>query len=575
MLLGLTFGQSDPLPRYMTPQEKNNLEYYLSTKKPVHANINITPNKPRNPAEWEEMEGIVLAWVENFGDIQSEIVRYAQEEGKVYIVTTSAASVQTFLNSKGVPISENIVFVPASFNAIWIRDYGPNTIYNDAVGERQFIDWIYNRPRPLDDALSLEIGAYMGVPVVQMYTAPEDLVHTGGNYMSNGSGQAFSSNLVLDENGPDNKFGKSQHDEAAVDQLMQQFFGIEEYIKMTNLPFDAIHHIDMHMKLIDEETLIVGEYPLGESDGPQIEANLQYVLNNFKTKYGRPFKVHRVVMPPDQFGDYPKQGGYYRTYANALFINKKVLVPIYNAEYDEPALKVWKEAMPGHEIIGIDCNKIIPLGGAIHCITKEIGADNPIWITHKPIRNPSDDITEWEIDATIKHQFAIEEAKVIYSINGGSTYDSLMLDKTAADKWYANMYENTVGADSVLYYLKAVSIGGKTIEYPLTGSLGGGIKYFPQSSVQTTSISVKRKVGLAFPNPASSITAIPIQVDRTIVATMKLLPIMGNKEIQLLKRPVTSSETHLFFDASTINPGVYILSIQLGTERILQKIIIQ
>lgn len=35
--------------------------------------------------------------------------------------------------------------------------------------------------------------------------------------------------------------------------------GIERYIKMQTLPYDGIHHIDMHMKLLDEETLLVGQ----------------------------------------------------------------------------------------------------------------------------------------------------------------------------------------------------------------------------------------------------------------------------------------------------------------------------
>ena len=33
----------------------------------------------------------------------------------------------------------------------------------------------------------------------------------------------------------------------------------------------------MHMKLLNEETLLVAEYPEGLSDGPQIEENLQYI----------------------------------------------------------------------------------------------------------------------------------------------------------------------------------------------------------------------------------------------------------------------------------------------------------
>ena len=35
---------------------------------------------------------------------------------------------------------------------------------------------------------------------------------------------------------------------------------------MPTLPYDGIHHIDMHMKLLDEETLLVSEYPDGVAD---------------------------------------------------------------------------------------------------------------------------------------------------------------------------------------------------------------------------------------------------------------------------------------------------------------------
>ena len=72
---------------------------------------------------------------------------------------------------------------------------------------------------------------------------------------------------------------------------------------MEELPFDAIHHIDMHMKLLNEETLLVAEYP-GISDGPQIEENLQYILDNFTTKYGTPFKVIRIPSPPSTSSAY-------------------------------------------------------------------------------------------------------------------------------------------------------------------------------------------------------------------------------------------------------------------------------
>ena len=108
---------------------------------------------------------------------------------------------------------------------------------------------------------------------------------TGGNWMSDGA-ELFSSELLLMKMMElvimDRFLPKSYRGGAGCH--FSSWMGIDEYIKMTVLPYDDIHHIDMHMKLLDEETLLIGEYPQGLSDGPQIEANIQYVLSNFNTK---------------------------------------------------------------------------------------------------------------------------------------------------------------------------------------------------------------------------------------------------------------------------------------------------
>ena len=69
--------------------------------------------------------------------------------------------------------------------------------------------------------------------------------------MCDGFGTGFSSKLTLDEN--------TLHTEAEVDTIMKKFMGINRYIKMETLPYDDIHHIDMHMKLLDEETILMAE----------------------------------------------------------------------------------------------------------------------------------------------------------------------------------------------------------------------------------------------------------------------------------------------------------------------------
>ena len=130
------------------------------------------------------------------------------------------------------------------------RDYGPNTVYANDVEELYFIDWIYNRPRPKDDQVSQIVGDYMGVPVYSTTAAPTDMVHTGGNFMADGMHTGFSSKLVLNENDAPNQWGISNHDETAIDTIINNFMGIERYIKMEELVYDPIDHIDMHIKTV-------------------------------------------------------------------------------------------------------------------------------------------------------------------------------------------------------------------------------------------------------------------------------------------------------------------------------------
>ena len=52
--------------------------------------------------------------------------------------------------------------------------------------------------------------------------APYDLVHTGGNFMCDGAGTAFSSELVLDENGANGQYNQTVRNAAGVDTLIEQ-----------------------------------------------------------------------------------------------------------------------------------------------------------------------------------------------------------------------------------------------------------------------------------------------------------------------------------------------------------------
>ena len=250
---------------------------------------------------------------------------------------------------------------------------------------------------------------------------------------------------------------------------------------MEELPFDAIHHIDMHMKLLNEETLLVAEYPEGLSDGPQIEENLQYILNNFTTKYGTPFKVIRIPSPPSTSGAYPgsqpgnQTDGYYRTYTNSVFVNKTVLVPFYREEYDTIAQRIYEEALPGYNIVGIDCDNsgsnIISLSGAIHCITHSVGVNDPLLISFKQIDDTCVDESPYVgFQTLVKHKSGISEVNFNYRIEGESNFNIVSMQNNSGDIWNVTMTFDDLS--TIEYYVSAVANSGKEQVRPMTAPDG-------------------------------------------------------------------------------------------------------
>ncbi len=450
---------SQDLPHKMTAEEQQLWNNYIPPSNPLYTDPPAGP--VRTMAEWEELQGIMITWT-SYLSILRDVVDYAQEEGLVYIVCSDSSSVKNYLTQGGVPLV-NLRFLITSYNSVWCRDYGPWTVYRDDVDSMKIIDWIYNRPRPFDDVIPVFFSNYINVPIHQTTLPPYDLVATGGNFMTDGHGTGFSSKLILNEN--------SSKTEAEIDTIMNLYMGIDRYIKMNTLPYDGIHHIDMHMKLLDEETLLVGQYPPDVADGPQIEANLQYILNNFQTCYGRQFKVVRIPMPPDAYGHYPDQGGDYRTYTNSIIINKTVIIPTYEYQYDTTAYRIYREAMPGYKIVGINSNQIIPALGAIHCITKEVGVFNPLWISHPKIDGVVSYAGPFEINSVIKSASGISDARVYWTTDTTAGYASIQMTEVSPDSFTASIPAQAGGTE-VFYYINAAANDGRIINKPLTAPAG-------------------------------------------------------------------------------------------------------
>jgi agmatine/peptidylarginine deiminase len=557
-------GQQNNLPAGMAPGEPALMPAYLNTVQPM--GITTPPASPvRTAAEWEEIQALTITWT-SYTSVHRQIILAAQLETQVYIICSDSNIVKNNLTANSVPLT-NVHYIIAPYNSVWIRDYGQNSCYTNDVDSLVIVDWIYNRPRPKDDTVPKAVALTFNVPLYTTTQAPYDLIHTGGNFMSDGLGTAFSSELVVDEN--------PNHTVAEIDSIMSDFMGINRYVKMPTLPYDGIHHIDMHIKLLDEQTLLVGQYPVGVADGPQIEANLQYVLSTFVTPNGTPYRVIRIPQPPEQMsGDYPDQGGDYLTYANATFVNKTIIVPQYYQQYDTTALRIWREACPGYNVVGINSNSTISASGSLHCITHCVATSDPLLISHFGLPNTTNTITPYQVDARIQHRTGIATATLYWTTDTLQPYQSvpMALTNVALNTWTGFIPAQPVGTH-VYYYIGATAVSGKTQVRPMPAPDA----YFPFEVTGTTSITENAAplFANAFPNPSHGLTCVPLNMPVQDEGRLMLIDMMGREVMVVHEGTFVQGDKKYFLNTETLEAGAYQLVLITNNYRAAQPLMVR
>ncbi len=579
LLCGSLFSQEIPFQGGHLPYENaaSAWERFIEPQQSL-----FVPSPPpypvRHMAEWEELQALCISW-NKYPSILTQIALHASKEVKVMVFCNDEDTkvfAENALIDAGATM-ENIEFSITPNDSDWIRDYGPTSVYKNDIEDLNFIDWVYNRTdRPIDDILPAAVAPYFDVPLYSTTEAPYRLVNTGGNFMSDGLGNAFASKLVLQENGPGNPFGVGPYSDGEIDAIMNDYLGISRYVKFDVLPFDGIHHIDMHMKLLDEETLLIGQYPNGLSDGPQIEANIQYLLDNFKTAYGNPYKVVRIVQPPDVKGVYPPAGEY-RTYTNSVFVNKTILIPIYDSPHDSTAFKVYREHFPGYKLVGINCNNIIGDKGALHCITKEVGSADPFLITLQ--KHPDVEENElfgdgYTINARLKHKSGIAGATLYFSIDSSAAFLPIQMEPNGnPDEWTCNIPQQP-DHTTIYYYVSGKSNSQKTGIRPLTAP-AGYFKFKVSNSILGTKDVQVPTLGNIYPNPANAITVVPVRVSVPASADLSLYDVYGQKVNIIFSGQLSVGESRHYFDASDLPKGMYFVTLRTAKQAATQKLVVR
>ena len=343
------------LPRGLSPAER----LYWRLPSVIALALAPPPQPVRTPAEYESNDGLLMRWG-SFNSVITEISLavttsnsyQGSPAAKVFLIVASAAqqgTAATTLSGAGVNMAR-VQFVIAPSNSVWMRDYGPRFV--NSAGIRGLIDHVYNRPRPLDDAVPAAVSGTFEAPT---YALP--LVHGGGNFHLFDDSQAYMTQLVENENP-----GVSAEQ---IKTYYRDYQGLELSITPAfPQSFDSTGHIDMWLLPAATRRVIIGEYP---ATGGVYIVPRQITEDTAALMVSRGYQVLRTP------GWQGSNGAHY-TYANSVVMNAKVLMCRFAGEdvRNAQALAVFQQAFPTLEIVTIDCSAIIASAGAIHCIVMHV-----------------------------------------------------------------------------------------------------------------------------------------------------------------------------------------------------------
>jgi agmatine/peptidylarginine deiminase len=399
----------------------------------------------RNVEEFGNNDGVLIRYP--FG-IPTALIKELAKDAKVTTIVANSNEQTTVTNlyqSNGINMA-NCSFLIAPTNSYWTRDYGPwyVTFGNNEVG---IVDFPYNRPRPNDDDIPKKVATYQGIPWFGM-----NVIHTGGNYMTNGIDQASSTTLVWDEN--------PSQTAQQISQKMQDYLGINNYMVQEDPNGTYIDHIDCWGKFLAPDKVLIRKVPASHPQYDEIEATAAFYASQISS-YGTLYKVFRVNTPNDE------------PYTNSFIMKNKVVVPIMGNLNDASAILAYKNAMPGYTVIGFLGNPSAPWEStdALHCRTHEMADAGMLNISHMPLHDsiPAQGCFEINADITAFSGQTIYPDSVwtIYKVNAND-WDTLAMTNTAGNLWTACIPGQIEGA-MISYYLHAEDASDRNSNHPFIG----------------------------------------------------------------------------------------------------------
>ena len=319
-------------------------------------------------AEFESQSALMVAWssYENINQVVSEIILNTWEKLQLVVVVNSEDSyyeVVDFLIANDIP-RESIRFSFVDIDSCWLRDLGPIAA-NDESGNSAWFDaqivrkW--RRQNVVADGLPSILSNTWNTSRNQ-----SSLFIEGGAILSNGDGLTVCSNSIPLIN---KRYGFTA---SAVVNEIERITGANNLCFVEPLKEEPTGHIDMFMTFVSPTEVVMGEFVDKQNPNAAILDSNARKLSSLQVD-GHPLKVHRVPIPESSIP--------WANYTNVVYANGVLLVPSWNGastKLESKVRTIYQQLLPDWKIVSIDCSELVNAGGALHCLTCNLGTAVPI-----------------------------------------------------------------------------------------------------------------------------------------------------------------------------------------------------
>ncbi len=250
-------------------------------------------------------------------------------------------------------------------NDAWCRDHGPAFLINPN-GQKAIVDWGYNAwgnkypPYDLDDVIPTLIGKEFNLRVFH-----PGIVMEGGSVEFNGKGSILTSTAcLLNPN-------RNPHlNQAQIEKYLCDYYGADQVLWVGEgiVGDDTDGHIDDTVRFVNEDTVLtVVEENKQDENYQLLQDNLKQ-LKVLRLLNGKQLNIIELPMPDAVVYEDQRLPA---SYANFYIANHAVIVPVFNCEKDDKALRIIQESFPTRKVVGIDSTDIIWGLGSFHCMSQQ------------------------------------------------------------------------------------------------------------------------------------------------------------------------------------------------------------